>query len=361
MVNVLSVFGTIFSRVLFGCFLIAMVPLVGSIHQIYLNGLDQDLNVKRNLLQTLDIIGGEVDSWVDINVRNTKFLSGIDSFRSMDAEAQVPMLEAAKDSLEGVSLIFVKNLEGDAIARSDGKALKNYSDREYFKEVISGQEIGEQVLIGKLAPVPLHCFAIPINKSRSANDIVGVITQCSTLLSISGYISSSSFGQSGYAFLVDNKKRLIATGDNQFKLAKNLQDFSGHPALALNDGAVEVLNFEGRDRVFVKKEVGSNWTLVIQQDYEEAYASYLTSKFNASIFVVFTILIMLISSFMVSRSISSPIKKLTELTNTLSRGKLVGDISGKDRKDEIGELSRAIARMAKTIEIAMQRLGKTKN
>ena len=78
--------------------------------------------------------------------------------------------------------------------------------------------MGQQVLIGKLAPVPLHCFAIPINKSKVGEQIVGIITQCSTLLSISDYIKSSSFSQLGYNFLVDNKKRLIATGDNKFKL-----------------------------------------------------------------------------------------------------------------------------------------------
>lgn len=65
--------------------------------------------------------------------------------------------------------------------------------------------------------------------------MVGIMTQCSTLLSISDYIKSSSFSQSGYTFLVDNKKRLIATGDNKFKLAQNLQAFSSHPALNLKD------------------------------------------------------------------------------------------------------------------------------
>lgn len=320
--------------------------------------MDQSQNVKRNLLQTLDVVGGEVDNWVDINLRNTRFLSNLDSFRSMNVETQVPMLKAAKESLEWVSLIFVKNLDGDAVARSDGKALKNYSDREYFRQILSGQKMGQQVLIGKLAPVPLHCFAIPINKNKVGYEMVGIITQCSTLLSISDYIKSSSFGQSGYAFLVDNKKRLIATGDNQFKLAQNLQDFSSHPALRLKDGEEQVLSFEGRDRVFVKKTVGPEWTLVIQQDYEEAYTSYLSSKFNASIFVISTILITLALSFIVSKNISSPIKKLTLLANNISKGKLTGEFSGKDRKDEVGELSRAIARMAKTIEVALRRLQK---
>ncbi len=147
----------------------------------------------------------------------------------------MPLLIAAKESLDWGSLIFVKNLNGDAVARSDGKLLQNYSEREYFKQIMSGQKMGQQVLIGKSAPVPLHCLAVPINKNKVGEQMVGIITQCSTLLSISDYIKSSSFSQSGYTFLVDNKKRLIPTGDNTFKLAQNLQDFSSHPALNLKD------------------------------------------------------------------------------------------------------------------------------
>jgi hypothetical protein len=252
----LKTFNNIFSKILFSCILIASIPLAGFIYQAHLNETDQTVYVKRKLLQTLDVIGVEVNNWVDINTRNTRFLANLEPFSSMDAEAQVPMLIAAKESLEWISLIFVKSLDGDAIARSDGKKLQNYSDREYFKQVISGQKMGQQVLIGKLAPVPLHCFAIPINKNKIGNEAVGIITQCSTLFSISNYIKSSSFDNTGYAFLVDNKQRLIAIGDNPLELGTNLQDFSGHPALVLDDGDVQVLSFDGQDFVFAKKSVG---------------------------------------------------------------------------------------------------------
>jgi methyl-accepting chemotaxis protein len=81
---------------------------------------------------------------------------------------------------------------------------------------------------------------------------------------------------------------------------------------------------------------------------------------NALILIISSVLITLVLSFMVSKNISSPIKKLTTLANNLSKGRLGGDFSGKDRKDEVGELSRAIARMAKTIEMAIRRLQKLK-
>jgi methyl-accepting chemotaxis protein len=100
--------------------------------------------------------------------------------------------------------------------------------------------------------------------------------------------------------------------------------------------------------------------LVIQQNYTEAYGSVLNSKVNALILIICSVLITLILSFIVSKNISEPIKKLTAIANNVSKGKLAGDFSGKDRKDEVGELTRAIARMAKTIAVAIRRLQKMK-
>ena len=75
----------------------------------------------------------------------------------------------------------------------------------------------------------------------------------------------------------------------------------------------------------------------------------MNSKSNGLLFIVFTRLVTLILSFIVSKNISSPIKKLTMVEDSLSKGRFTGEVPGKYRKDEVGELSRAIVRMARTI------------
>jgi methyl-accepting chemotaxis protein len=348
----------IFPKILLSCFLIAAIPLAGFIYQIYLNEADQRTVVEQRMTQFAEVIGGEVDNWVDKNIRNSNFLASMDALKSMDVAAQVPILKVAQENLEWVSLIFVKDLNGDAVARSDGKALRNYSDREYFKQVISGQKIGQQVLIGKLKPVPLHCFAIPVE--RALGQMVGVITQCSTLISISEDITSSKIGKSGFAFLIDDKKRLIAHGEQSGKLVGNLQDFSSHPALALADGSVETLKFNGKDRVFVARSVGPGWRLIVQEDYSDAYKNYLKAKANALILAAITVTLTLLLAFLISFSISSPVKKLTEIADAYSKGVFVDNVVGQDRNDEVGELAKAVSRMAKTIQMAISRLRKAK-
>ncbi|MGH1484645.1 MAG: cache domain-containing sensor histidine kinase [Cellvibrionaceae bacterium] len=348
----------IFPKILLNCLLIAAIPLAGFIYQIYLNEADQRRVVEQRLLQSSEVIASQVDNWVDKNIRNSKFVASMEPFKSMDATAQLPVLKAAKENLEWVSLIFVKDLKGDAVARSDGKSLRNYSDREYFKQVIAGQDIGQQVLIGKVKPVPLHCFALPIKDF--SQQMAGVITQCSTLLAISDYITRSKIGQTGYAFLVDDQKRLIAHGEQSGKLVGNLQDFGTHPSLDLQSKQVATLQHDGKDRVFVTRAVGANWTLVVQQDYKEAYGNYLDAKFNAIILAAVTVIITLLLSFLISYNISTPIKKLTEITDSYSKGMFVENVVGVDRKDELGDLAKATSRMAKTIQMAISRLRKQK-
>ena len=87
--------------------------------------------------------------------------------------------------------------------------------------------MGQQVLIGKAKPVPLHCFAVPIKNP----ELVGILTQCSTLTDISDFVVGQRIGLTGIAFLVDEKNRLIAHGNVEDLTAK-LQDFSDHPVIA---------------------------------------------------------------------------------------------------------------------------------
>lgn len=348
----------IFYKILLSCLFITAIPLAGFIYQITENGLEQKNTVEKSLLQSSNVISAEINGWVDKNLRNTQLLSNIDAFKDMDAEAQVPILKAAKENLEWVSLIFVKDPEGDAVARSDGKALRNYSDREYFQQVMDGQKIGQQVLIGKLQPVPLHCFAIPIEKQ--VDDTVGIITQCSSLVAISEYVTSTRIGYTGYAFLVDSKQRLIAHGEKKSELFANLQSFEDHPALQLPEKKVSILEHEGAKRVFVTLSVGPGWTLVVQQDYHEAYRNYLESKDNALILAAVTIVMVLLFAFLVSYNISSPIKQLTSAADLISKGQPYDEIVGQDRKDEVGDLAKAVSRLAKTIDIAIRRLRQMK-
>ncbi len=63
-------------------------------------------------------------------------------------------------------------------------------------------------------------------------------------------------------------------------------------------------------------------------------------------------------AWLLSRSITKPIERLTHTAEEISRGKFEEKMFGAERKDEIGDLARAIGRMSASIKIAMDRIKK---
>jgi len=100
------------------------------------------------------------------------------------------------------------------------------------------------------------------------------------------------------------------------------------------------------------------WNLVIQQDYEEAFAPVRAADRNALILLALTVVLAGLVAFVVSRRFTKPILGLTAVANDISRGKLNLKIAETARNDEIGDLAQAIERMGNSIRLAMERFKK---
>ena len=349
----------IFPRILLGYLIIPLIALIALFSLINNAKNDQTIAVEQNLITNSNLAVNQVDDWIDKNVRISKYVASLDGMASMEQSQQKPLLVAAKNATEWMTLMFATDRQGQAITRSDDKKLVNYSDREYFRDAIRTGVIGEQVLIGKTYPEPLHCFAVPINKNSEAK---GVVTQCSRLLAVSENVTNIKLGQTGHAFLVDSKKRLIAHGSSNVDLKTKLADFKNNPAL-LENKVDDVFTFEedGVKKIAYAKKAGLGWTLVLQQDYSEAFASVEKATLNAYIFLAGILLATIILSILLSRALSTPINAVAKSAVEISKGKLDKEVPGIERSDEIGELARSMARMKRSLSISLQRLKASQN
>lgn len=336
------------------CFLLlAAVSLAGVTYQLLLLKQKQSATVERYLLQSAHLISSEINHWVDKNLQHSIMLTKMADITSMQPERQAPLLATAREVLEWMSVIFVMDVDGEAIARSDDKRFRNYSDRDYVKQVQSGQEIGQQIFIGKAKPIPLQCFAFPIKNPQ----LVGILTQCSLLENIALVVNQQRTGATGIAFLVDEKNRLMAHGNARDFTAK-LQDFSEHPALqeAMEPDVVHVIAAEGKDRVVVVNDVGMGWKLVVQQDYDEAYSDYLSLYvwWQYTVVAVLSLVVLLI--IFLRAHIVLPLRKITASADQFSQGRFSNAIEATDRGDEIGTAAKAVERLGMSIRLALKRL-----
>ena len=99
----------------------------------------------------------------------------------------------------------------------------------------------------------------------------------------------------------------------------------------------------------------------VEIDQMKASAAQTSKKTQNDVLAIAAIILILIGSitFWYGRSLTSKIRSLTALTEQISVGDLKAEINIKSN-DEIGDLSNAINRMQTSLNMAMERMRKSK-
>lgn len=347
-------------QILLTMFVVALIPIGGLwYNSVYLARQNWEVSVFTNLGSSAENISQSVTNWTSANLRMLEQNSQTPALLSMDAEEQNPVLKSISDQYGWVYLAFTILPDGQNLGRSDGEATRFYGDRDYFKQVIDGKETGQQVLLGKTSNKPAFILSKPIKDTDSK--LLGVIAVAMTLEDVSKTVTKTRLGSTGFATLLDEQNRLIASGDANISF--NLQDFSDHPALAQSSSSqTGSYIFEDKGKRFVAntKKTGQGWTLILQQDYDEAFAAANSAQKNAFILLGATLFAVVLIAYLLASRLSSPIQNLTKIADEISRGNLEANIKETHRNDEIGALARAIERMGVSLQMAFARLRKGK-
>lgn len=348
---------TIFYQILFAVCLVALLPIGGLWYMgVYETEQEMTASVSRGLIAGADAIAGSVEQWRAMNLRVLEQNAETPAIRSMDARAQNPVLKSLTGTYGWVYLAFTVSPDGQNLGRSDGKEPTFYGDREYFRQVMGGEPVGRQLVLGKSSNKPAYILAKPIHDE--AGKTVGVIAIAMSLEDLSRTVTATRIGKTGYAILLDDQNRVIAHGDGSVSSA--LQDSSRHPALAqrAGSGLATVLDEHGRQIVTYHLTLSQGWKLIVQQDVDEAYAKVRQAQQKALLLLLVTLVAVLIVALLLAKRLSTPIRRLTAVADEISRGNLEAEITETGRRDEIGALAKAIERMRISLRMAFDRLRK---
>jgi methyl-accepting chemotaxis protein len=361
-------FFTIFPKSFITMLIVAIIPLVSWWSFNYIKAQTQlEENLEQNLVQTLEAVATKVDDWVDMNLRSSHQNALLPEVVSMDPIAMVPILKSIQDSYEWLYLVHVMDKDGHQTARSDGESGFNAdgskkkdsyrSDRQYFRQaMLANREYGQEVLISRTTGNPGLVLSIPIKDATGRT--LGILSRSAHLARVSQAVTDVKVGRTGFAFLVDESGKVIAHG-NPERVSEALQDFSNHPAVKAGFFRGDTTFTENDSKVVARmKRVGLNWTLVVQQNYDEAFAPLQEATWNALIALSVTILMVALAAFLFSRRLVNPIRELTAVADDYSRGKLNAAIPGVGRGDEIGALAQSIERMGTSIKMAFKEINR---
>ena len=299
-----------------------------------------------------------VDGWVDMNRRMLLQNAKTADIRSMEAERQNAILRTITEQYPWTYLAFTVAPDGQNIGRSDGKEPKYYGDRSYVKQVLRGADLGQQVLIGKTSKKPALVLSSRIRGDDSA--IGGVLAIAMNIEDISNWITQTQIGETGSAFLLDSKGKVIAHQSKEYTTER--KDLSDHPAFHAMRSGEQQAQYRTNDQEMLARIQITNegWTLVVEQEITEVYAVLETAKKVAMILLVTIIVVVLVLAALLARHLSAPIIRLTDAADEISRGNLNVSIVESTRKDEIGMLAAAIDRLRDAMELALDKLKQTR-
>ncbi|UCD82392.1 MAG: zinc-ribbon domain-containing protein [Desulfobacterales bacterium] len=298
----------------------------------------------------------QIDSWINNNVSILRTAAKLPEIISMNRAEQEPILKAIQKEHPWMYLVFTVGPDGMNVARDDDRPLTDYSDRQYYKDVLAGKKLSWQTLIGRTSKKPALVLAVPI---KSGDDLVGVMAAAMTVDDISKNIATWRQGKTGFAFLVDEKGYVVAHPDKQYVVKR--KNLNSHPLIASfrkKGWLTTTAKFNTPDGETAFGYVRSNnygWALVLQQEDKEAFEALNRVQEFALILLGCTVLLVLAISWFSARTIVTPIMSLTDAAERMSLGDLNVKIDIKS-KDEIGLLAQAIGRMQTSLRLAMNRL-----
>jgi methyl-accepting chemotaxis protein len=341
------------AKVFLTMLLVSLVPLI-VLGVVAYQQADTQIHVDREQLAgaIAEGLANHVDEWVDKNLRVLQALAQMPEIQSMNRLRQEPLLKAVHEAYPWMYLVFTVDPRGMNVARNDDSALRDYSDRQYYKDVMAGKPMAWQTLVGKTSKKPAVVLAVPIKRGEAT---VGVMAEAMTIDEISKRIATWRQGQTGHAFLVDEKSKVVAHPNRAFTLQQ--KNLGAHPLIAAANAGKTGLQYFTDDTSYIgyTAKTRYGWVLAVQQEEQEAFAVLRQiSLFGLILFGVTILAVFLISSI-AGRAITRPINQLTDVAERISLGELDAEIRVKS-KDEIGDLAGAIQRMADSIRLSIERL-----
>ncbi|MBU0987121.1 MAG: zinc-ribbon domain-containing protein, partial [Proteobacteria bacterium] len=222
-------------------------------------------DAKKHFNQTSISIAKQIDEWLDNNARILKTLANMEDIISMNRLRQEPLLQVIHRVYPWIYFTATIDTKGMNIARNDDRPLLDYSNTNFFQEVIGGKPIAWQIVTEESSKNPAFFFAVPIIRH---DEIVGVVANAVRLSDISKLMTFWGGDDTGTAFLVDQKGKVIAHKMTNYVLQQ--KSLLQHPLVAAyrngQRGAVLFTGEGGNSILGHVRGTALGWILAIQQE-----------------------------------------------------------------------------------------------
>lgn len=271
-------------------------------------------------------------------------------------EDQKTFLNSLQISYPWIHAIFVSDINGQQIIRSNNEKLNNIEDRDYFKKAKYSNSTSFISSISKATGLPSIISGSPINKNNHFSGVIGITAGLNQINEASNY----SFMKTGFSFVLNKKGEVILHPS----IGKNgTASLEKHPLyIAISQEKAEFIpntSFSFENKKFIgtaKKFYDGN--IILITNIEESEVNEPISKMNILYFVI--LLVSIIFSYIIAvifaGKFSKSIEKLTEISDMITQGNFKKDWNDfNNEPKEIQELAMSVKKLSLAVQIAIQK------
>lgn len=315
----------------------------------FISAISQGRLIERQLHYTTSVfalnLSEKVEGFIEKHVEVLEALAIVNDVTSRNIIKQKEILASFHSHYDDFSVMFITDVNGMQIVRSDDNDLSSVADRDYFKSTYNqGETVISDVIISKTTGKPAVVIATPVR--HSTGNIIGVIAATLDLSQIEQYRSEVVMGRTGYAFITDKTGVILVHPDQTMVDERtNVSDVEIVEAALSGENGTRAYKYKEQEVFGGYTTVPSTgWPVVVRQSYDEAYEPVVEVQTTTIIVGLILLLVIVIIGYLFSKWLAKPLKVLTQSAEKLSMGNLTDEIIV-NTKDEIGQLAHTFERM----------------
>ncbi|MBN2240670.1 MAG: HAMP domain-containing protein [Dehalococcoidales bacterium] len=272
-----------------------------------------------------------------------ELLAQTTGLRLMDADVQNEIDRVQNTFLE-ISRIYVANIEGEQIARTDNEELRNVSDIWSFQVARGGDELVSDIYLDPVSSEPVQTITIPVTDKGI---VVGVLSADICFTRILVAVMAIDIGETANVVIVADNGRVVAhTRINQVQD----MDLSRLPVikavLSGEEGEMKDYTDELGHQVLGSyvpiSELG--WGVIIQRPLTEIDAEVRQIRTTIILVTVAAVLFAILVGWLMSRQIAKPIRQLAIASKKVTQGDFSASVDVTS-SNEVGVLADSFNQM----------------
>lgn len=334
-----------------------LIIICGSLGLIAINTASNALinNIIQQLPAKAEDGANLVASKIAARLESVVTLSHMPGMESMDWSAQFAVLAKEQERLDFMHM-GVATADGEC--RFTNGATANLLDRDYFMRALAGEACMSDPVINRVDGSLSFVFASPIYDD--SEQVQGVLVGLSDSLELSEIAGSVTFGETGYAYILNKEGTTIAhpnislvvNGDNDFENVK--EDPSLAPLVELEKKMVAQQTgfgeyvYGGEVKYLGYAPIpGTLWSIVVTSTEKETLADVDKLRIAIVAITLIALLIGIIFAFVLGRIIGQAVGKISRNLDKVAAGDLTGEFDDKalERQDEFGVSARSLKQM----------------